>query len=69
MVFPGPEEGSDFAEMLDVALELLGSPNGSLTTVLSKERRLVDRLRLLRESEVGGWGYFHRSDRTSFEPR
>jgi predicted Zn-dependent peptidase len=58
MVYPGPEEGSDFAEMLDVALELLGSPNGLLTTVLSKERRLVDRLRLLRESGVGGGAIF-----------
>jgi zinc protease len=58
MVFPGPEEGSDFAEMLDVALELLGNPNGLLTTSLTNERRLVDRVHLLRESGVGGGAVF-----------
>jgi len=54
MVYPGPKQGSDTAEMLDVALRVLGSPNGVLTRKFQKELRLVDSLNLFRESGVGG---------------
>jgi predicted Zn-dependent peptidase len=58
MVFPGPEEGSDFAEMLDVALQVLGGANGLLTKSVTKELRLANDLRLFRESGVGGGAIF-----------
>lgn len=58
MAYPGPEEGSDFAEMLDVALEVLGNPNGLLTKSLIKERQLLSGLKLRRESGVGGGAVF-----------
>lgn len=54
MVYPGPEEGSDFTEMLDVAMRILTSPIGLLTQEFCNERHLVDRIRLKRESGVEG---------------
>jgi predicted Zn-dependent peptidase len=62
LVFPGPEEGSDFAEMLDVSLMVLGGPNGLLTQSVIRQRQLVDRLFLMRESGVGGGALFFEVD-------
>jgi hypothetical protein len=58
MVFPGPEEGSDFAEMLDVGMGILGGPKGLLTQRLSRERRLLNDLRFKRESGIAGGAVF-----------
>ncbi len=58
MVCAGPKEGSEFAEMLDVGLELLGGPNGLLTKSLEKDRKLITHLRLERETGVGGGAVF-----------